>query len=41
MKLPNEKTAAAARLAKRRLENPLTEAQKAAKAAITAERLLI
>jgi hypothetical protein len=39
MKLPNEKTAAAARDAKRRLENPLTEAQKAEKAAVEAERL--
>ena len=28
MKLPKEKSAAAARHAKRRLENPLTEAQK-------------
>ena len=40
MKLPNEKTAAAARDAKRRLENPLTEAQKAEKSAVNAERLL-
>jgi hypothetical protein len=40
MKLPNEKTAAAAaREAKRRLENLLTEAQKAEKAAVEAERL--
>ena len=40
MKLPNEKIAVAARLTKRRLENPLTEAQKAKKAAVNAERLL-
>ena len=39
MKLPNEKSAAAAREAKRRLENPLTEAQKAEKVAVEAERL--
>ncbi len=39
MKLPNEKTAAAAREAKRRLLNPLTEAKKAEKAAVEAERL--
>jgi hypothetical protein len=39
MKLPNEKTAAAARDAKRRLENPLIEAQIAEKAAVNAERL--
>ena len=39
MKLPNEKTAAAARDAKRRLENPLTEAQKVEKATVEAERL--
>ena len=39
MKLPNEKSAAAARHAKRRLENPLTEAQKAEKAEVDAERL--
>ena len=39
MKLPKEKTAAAARHAKRRLENPLTEAQKSEKAAVEAERL--
>ena len=39
MELPNEKTAAAARLSKRRLENPLTEAQKAEKAAVEAERI--
>ncbi len=32
MKLPKEKSAAAARDAKRRLENPLTKAQKAEKA---------
>jgi hypothetical protein len=36
MKLPKEKSAAEA---KRRLENPLTEAQKAEKAAVDAERL--
>ena len=40
MNLPKEKSADAARLAKRRLENPLTEAQKAEKAAVNAERLL-
>jgi hypothetical protein len=39
MKLPNEKYAVAAREAKRRLENPLREAQKAEKAAVEAERL--
>jgi len=39
MKLRKEKSAAAAREAKRLLENPLTEAQKAKKAAINAERL--
>ena len=39
MKLSNEKSAAAAREAKRRLENPLTEAQKVEKAAVEAERL--
>ncbi len=39
MKSPNEKSAAATREAKRRLENPLTEAQKAEKAAVEAERL--
>ncbi len=39
MKLPNEKSVAAARHAKRRLENPLTEEQKVEKAAIEAERL--
>ena len=39
MNLPKEKSAAAARHAKRRLENPLTEAQKAEKAAVDAERL--
>ena len=39
MKLSNEKTAAAARKAKRRLENPLTEAQKAEKVAVEAERV--
>ncbi len=39
MKLPKEKFAAAARHAKRRLENPLTEAQKSEKAAVEAERL--
>ncbi len=39
MKVPKEKTAAAARDAKRRLENPLTEAQKAEKAAAESERL--
>ncbi len=39
MKLPNLKSAAAAREAKRRLENPLTEAQKAEKAEVDAERL--
>ncbi len=40
MKLPKEKSAAAAREVKRRLENPLTEAQKAEKVAVEAERLL-
>jgi hypothetical protein len=39
MKLPKEKYAAAARVAKRWLETPLTEAQKAEKAAIEAERV--
>ena len=39
MKLPNQKTAVAARDTKRRLENPLIEAQKVAKAAVEAERL--
>jgi alkanesulfonate monooxygenase SsuD/methylene tetrahydromethanopterin reductase-like flavin-dependent oxidoreductase (luciferase family) len=37
--LPKEKSAAAIREAKRRLENPLTEAQKAEKAADDVERL--
>ena len=39
MKLPKEKSAAAAREAKRRLENPVTEAQKVEKATAEAERL--
>ena len=39
MKLSNEKSEASARDGKRRLENPLTEAQKAKKAAADAERL--
>ena len=39
MKLPNAKSTAAARDAKRRLENSLTEAQKAEKVAVEAERL--
>jgi hypothetical protein len=39
MKLPKEKSAAAALHAKRRLENTLTKAQKAEKAAVEAERL--
>ncbi len=39
MKVPKEKTAAVARETKRRLENPLTEAPKAEKAAAEAERL--
>ena len=40
MKLPKEKSATAAREAKRRLENPLTEAQKVdEKVATEAERL--
>ncbi len=39
MKLPKEKSAAAARNAKRRLENPLTEAQNTEKAPVDAERL--
>jgi len=40
MKLPKEKSAAAAREATRRLENPLTKVQKAEKAAVDADRLL-
>ena len=39
MKLTKEKSAASAREAKRRLENPLTEAKKAEKVAAEAERL--
>ncbi len=39
MKLPKEKSAATAREAKRRVENPLTKAQKSEKAAVEAERL--
>jgi hypothetical protein len=39
MKLPKDKSAVAACEAKRRLENPLTEAQKAEKVAVNAERL--
>jgi len=39
MKLPKDKSAAAAREAKRRLENPVIEAQKAEKSAVEAERL--
>ncbi len=39
MKLLKEKTAAAARDAKRRLENPLTKAQKAEKVAVEAKRI--
>ena len=39
MKSPKQKYAAAARDAKRRLENPLTESQKAEKAAAEAERI--
>ena len=39
MKLPKEKSTVAARDAKRRLENPLTEAQKVEKASTGAERL--
>ena len=39
MKSTEEKTAAAARDSKRRLENPLAEAQKAEKAATEPERL--
>ena len=39
MKLLKQKSAAAARDAKRRLENPLIKAQKAEKAAVDAERL--
>jgi hypothetical protein len=39
MKLPKEESATAAREAKRRLENPLTKAQKSEKAAVEAERL--
>jgi hypothetical protein len=38
MKLPKEKTAYAARKTKRRLENPLTKAQKDEKVAAMAER---
>ncbi len=38
MKASKEKTVAVARDAKRRLENPLTEAQKAEKVAAEAER---
>jgi hypothetical protein len=39
--LPKEKSAVVARDAKRRLENPLTEAQKVEKATIEAERMRI
>jgi len=39
MKLPKEKSAVVAREAKRRLENPLKEEQKAEKVAAEAERL--
>ena len=39
MKLPKEKSADAARHAKRRLENPLIEAQKAENVTVEAERL--
>jgi len=39
MKLPKEKSAVAARDAKRRLENPLSEAQKVGKATVEAYRL--
>jgi len=39
MKLPKEKSAVAARHAKRRLESPLTKAQKAEKVAAEVERL--
>jgi len=39
MKIPKEKSATAAREAKRRLENPLIEAHKAEKVAADAERL--
>ena len=39
MKLPKEKTAAAANKAKRRLENVLTKAQKTEKTAVEAVRL--
>ena len=39
MKLPKEKSTVAAREAKRRLENPLTEAQKVEKATVEVERL--
>ena len=39
MKLPKMKFAVAACGAKRRLENPLTETQKAEKDAVNAERL--
>ena len=38
MKVSKEKTAVAARKAKRRLENPLTKAQKAGKVVAEAER---
>ena len=39
MKLPKEKSAAAAREAKRRLDNPLKQTQQSEKAAVDAERL--
>ncbi len=39
MKSTKQKSAAAAREAKRRLKNPLTETQKADKAAVEAERI--
>jgi hypothetical protein len=39
MKLPKQKSAAAARDAKRRLENPLTKAQEVEKATAEAERI--
>ncbi len=39
MKLPKKKSAAAARKAKRRLEIPVTKAQKAEKASVETERL--
>ena len=39
MKLPKQKCAVVVDKAKRRLENPVTEAQKAEKSTVNAERL--